>query len=129
MATFVPSTPSSSVTAPLLEQVGSPIAEDHSNLPPNAVPVEEQDRGVTRIEALYRAFGSGGGRTPIWMLYFSIGLISFAYSLSANTVRQFLTFATSAFGAHSLLGSIGVAVYILGAVGNQHFFSRSVRYN
>lgn len=116
MASFFPSTSSSSVNAPLLEAVGSLGAEDYANPLPNVVPIEEQDKGVTRIEALHRAFGSGRGMTPIWMLYFSIGLISFAYSLSTNTVRQFLTFATSAFGAHSLLGSIEVAIYILGAV-------------
>ena len=64
----------------------------------------EQDVGVTRIEALYRVFGSGKGKAPIWLFYVSIGLISFAYSLSSNTVSNFFSFATSAFGKHSILG-------------------------
>jgi MFS family permease len=51
------------------------------------------------------------------MLYVSIGLISFAYSLSSNTISNFLNFATSAFDSHSLLGTIEVAIYVLGAVG------------
>lgn len=121
MASFFPPSESPSVTAPLLDQLSSPRAEDHST-PPDAAPVDEQDRGVTRIESLYRTFGSGSGLAPIWTLYFSIGLISFAYSLSASTVRSFLVFATSAFNAHSLLGSIEVAIYILGAVGKPTSF-------
>lgn len=99
------------------ESLGSPHAKDHSSPLPGDVPVEEQDRGVTRIEALYRAFGSGKGLAPIWMLYVSIGLISYAYSLSSNTISNFLTFATSSYNAHSLLGAIEVSIYILGAVG------------
>ena len=77
----------------------------------------EQDVGVTRIEALYRVFGSGKGKAPIWLFYVSIGLISFAYSLSSNTVSNFFSFATSAFGKHSILGTVDVAIYVLGAVG------------
>lgn len=80
-------------------------------------PLAEQDVGVTRIEALYRVFGSGKGKAPIWLFYVSIGLISFAYSLSSNTVSNFFSFATSAFGKHSILGTVDVAIYVLGAVG------------
>lgn len=98
------------------------LPEDHS-VPAGNVPVEEQDIGVTRIEALYRAFGTGKGLAPIWMLYVSIGLISFAYSLSSNTVSNFLTFATSSYNAHSLLGAIDVSIYILGAVGKPGIFT------
>ena len=77
----------------------------------------EQDIGVTRIEALYLVFGSGKGKAPIWLFYVSIGLISYAYSLSSNTVSNFFSFATSSFGKHSILGTIDVAIYVLGAVG------------
>lgn len=76
----------------------------------------QQDIGVTRIEALYRVFGSGKGKAPIWLFYVSIGLISYAYSLSSNTVSNFFSFATSAFGKHSILGTVDVAIYVLGAV-------------
>lgn len=79
--------------------------------------VVEQEVGVTRIEALYRVFGSGKGEAPIWLFYVSIGLISYAYSLSSNTVSNFFSFATSAFGKHSILGTVEVAVFVLGAVG------------
>ena len=77
----------------------------------------EQDIGVTRIQALYRVFGSDKGKASIWLFYVSIGLISYAYSLSSNTVSNFFSFATSAFGKHSILGTVGVAIYVLGAVG------------
>lgn len=79
--------------------------------------VGEQDIGVTRIEALYRVFGTGKGKAPIWLFYVSIGLISYAYSLSSNTVSNFFSFATSAFGKHSILGTVEVAIYVLAAVG------------
>jgi len=79
--------------------------------------VGEQDIGVTRIEALHRVFGSGKGKAPIWLFYVSIGLISYAYSLSSSTVSNFFSFATSAFGKHSILGTVEVAIYVLGAVG------------
>ncbi|GAA5919492.1 hypothetical protein JCM6882_008652 [Rhodosporidiobolus microsporus] len=73
----------------------------------------EQDPGVTRIEALYQVFGRG---RAIYLLYLSIGLISYVYSLSGNTTGSYLAFATSAFSAHSLLGAIDVAVSLMGAV-------------
>ena len=79
--------------------------------------VGEQDIGVTRIEALHRVFGSGQGKAPIWLFYVSIALISYAYSLSSSTVSNFFSFATSAFGKHSILGTVEVAIYVLGAVG------------
>lgn len=81
------------------------------------LPTVGQDIGVTRIESLYRVFGTGNGKTPIWLFYVSIGLISYAYSLSSNTVSNFFSFATSAFGKHSILGTVEVAIYVLGAVG------------
>ena len=84
--------------------------------------VNEQDIGVTRIEALHRVFGSGKGKAPIWLFYVSIGLISYAYSLSSNTVSNFFSFATSAFGKHSILGTVEVAIYVLGAVGTHVHF-------
>lgn len=83
--------------------------------------VGEQDIGVTRIEALYRVFGSGKGKAPIWLFYVSIALISYAYSLSSSTVSNFFSFATSAFGKHSILGTVEVAIYVLGAVGTHDF--------
>jgi len=86
--------------------------------------VGEQDIGVTRIEALHRVFGSGKGKAPIWLFYVSIGLISYAYSLSSNTVSNFFSFATSAFGKHSILGTVEVAIYVLGAVGAYDFRPR-----
>lgn len=92
---------------PPLARVSSHVDEDD--------PVE-QDIGVTRIEALYRVFGTGKGKAPIWLFYVSIALISYAYSLSSNTVSNFFSFATSAFGKHSILGTVEVAIYVLGAV-------------
>lgn len=76
---------------------------------------EEQDRGVSRIEALYLVFGDGG--INIWALYLSIAIISYALALSSNTVSHWLGFATSSFGKHSLLGAVEVATTIVSGVG------------
>ncbi|GFZ47371.1 hypothetical protein JCM24511_05114 [Saitozyma sp. JCM 24511] len=84
------------------------------NLPKNDDPASpEQDRGVTRIEALYLVFGKG------WKIYFlwgSIGLIAFVYSLASMTTYTYLAFATSAFSTHALLGTISVITSIMASV-------------
>jgi hypothetical protein len=126
-------TPSSSMAAPIPRNPQDDAESSHSGKRTNSVDdqqrlarvtsrtdedtVVEQDIGVTRIEVLYRVFGSGSGKAPIWLFYASIGLISYAYSLSSNTVSNFFSFATSAFGKHSILGTVEVAIYVLGAVG------------
>ncbi|KAI5479989.1 MFS transporter, siderophore-iron transporter [Pseudohyphozyma bogoriensis] len=68
--------------------------------------------GVARIEALYTVFGA----KKIWLLYISIGLISYVYSLQQNTTYAYLQFATSSFGEHSILGAISVATTVISAV-------------
>ncbi|GAA6024044.1 hypothetical protein JCM10207_004501 [Rhodosporidiobolus poonsookiae] len=83
------------------------------SIKPKDAPVVEQDPGVTRIEALYKVFGRG---RLIWLLYISIGLMCYVTALAQNTTSTFLAFATSAFSKHSLLGSISVAVSLIGAV-------------
>ncbi|KZV89449.1 MFS general substrate transporter [Exidia glandulosa HHB12029] len=74
---------------------------------PHAAPGVAEAAGVARMEALYRVFGKGGA--SIWLLYGSLALISYAYSLAGNTVYNYLAFATSAFGKHSLLAAIDTA--------------------
>ena len=44
-----------------------------------------------------------------------IGLASYVYSLDNQTTSNYLAFATSYFGEHSLISSIQVAQSILGA--------------
>ncbi|KAH8929000.1 MFS general substrate transporter [Atractiella rhizophila] len=77
--------------------------------------------GVEKIEALYKVFNSGGW--TIWLLYLSIGLVAYSYSLSSNTVGNYLVFATSDLGRHSAIGTIDTAIYILGAV-SQPFIAK-----
>ncbi len=72
--------------------------------------------GVARIEALYKVFGGSKGK-PLWLLYISIALLAYVYSLDSNTTSSFLPFATSAFGAHATIGTIDTACDIIGAVG------------
>ncbi|KAK0459375.1 MFS general substrate transporter [Desarmillaria tabescens] len=76
---------------------------------------EPEVAGVARIEALYRVFGGKGA--PLWILYLSIALIAYVYSLDSNTTSSFLPFATSAFDSHASIGTISVAADIIGAVG------------
>lgn len=73
----------------------------------------EQDKGVTRIEALYIVFGKGWGLYSLWA---SIGLIAYVYSLSRSTTAYYAQFATSSFGKHTIVGTIGVINGILNGV-------------
>ncbi|WWC69773.1 uncharacterized protein I206_103716 [Kwoniella pini CBS 10737] len=73
----------------------------------------EKYPGVAKIEALYVVFGKG---TKLWILWFSIGLISCAYALSDMTTYYYVPFATSAFGEHTVLGTISVITAIMAGV-------------
>ncbi|WRT67511.1 uncharacterized protein IL334_004483 [Kwoniella shivajii] len=73
----------------------------------------EQEEGVTRIEALYLVFGKGWGLYALWG---SIALIAYVYSLSRSTTVYYAAFATSHFGEHTIIGTIGVIRAILAGV-------------
>ncbi|WVQ77958.1 hypothetical protein IAT38_000038 [Cryptococcus sp. DSM 104549] len=75
--------------------------------------VVEKDGGVAKIEALYMVFGRGW---KLWTLWGSIALISCAYSLSQMTTYYYTAFATSAFSAHTILGTITVITGIMAGV-------------
>lgn len=89
----------------------------------NGPVAEERKSGAERIEALYTVFGKKNGAS-IWLLYLSLALFFYAYSLASNTVSNYLAFATSSFGEHSVLSTISTMVYIIGAVG-EFLFSLS----
>ncbi|WWC63938.1 uncharacterized protein I303_106544 [Kwoniella dejecticola CBS 10117] len=72
----------------------------------------EQDVGVTKIEALYLVFSGW----KIWILWGSIALIANIYALQGSTTGTYLSFATSAFKSHALLGTIQVVTSIMTAV-------------
>ena len=69
----------------------------------------EQNPGVARVEALHRHLSGGW----VWMLYISIGALAYVYSLDQNTTSNYLPLATSAFGQHSFIGTIGTAEGII----------------
>ncbi|WWC59437.1 uncharacterized protein I303_101993 [Kwoniella dejecticola CBS 10117] len=73
----------------------------------------EQSQGVTKIEALYLVFGNGW---KLWVLWGSIALICIAYALSQMTTYAYAAFATSAFGKHTIVGTIAVVTSIMGGV-------------
>ncbi|CAE6383367.1 unnamed protein product [Rhizoctonia solani] len=73
----------------------------------------ERNPGVARVEALHRHLN----RTWKWILYISIGALSYVYSLDTNTTPNYLPLATSEFGKHSFIGTIGTADGIITAVG------------
>lgn len=91
------------VTVPTLNEKGS--HGDASLL--------EQDEGVTRIEALYLVFGKGWA---LWALWGSIGLIFYVYTLSSGTTYTYLSYATSSYLEHTIIGTISVATAIIAAV-------------
>ncbi|KEP49972.1 putative siderophore iron transporter [Rhizoctonia solani 123E] len=73
----------------------------------------EKNPGVARVEALHRHLN----RTWKWILYISIGALSYVYSLDTNTTPNYLPLATSEFGKHSFIGTIGTADGIITAAG------------
>ncbi|WVQ81948.1 hypothetical protein IAT38_004075 [Cryptococcus sp. DSM 104549] len=85
-----------------------------------SAPVVEQDPGVTRIEGLYLVFGKGMG---IYALWGSIALIAYVYALSRSTTYAYAAFATSAFGEHTVIGTIAVINGILNGV-SQPFIAK-----
>jgi len=87
------------------KEAASPDTEVEENV--------RQDDGVTRIEALYVVFGKGWGLYTLWI---SIGLIAYVYSLSRSTTAYYAQFATSSFGEHTIIGTIGVVNGIIGGV-------------
>ena len=69
----------------------------------------ERNPGVARVEALHRHLG-GFWR---WTLYISIGALAYIYSLDQNTTSNYLPLATSSFGQHAFIGTIGTAEGII----------------
>ncbi|KAH7919716.1 MFS general substrate transporter [Leucogyrophana mollusca] len=69
--------------------------------------------GVTKVEGAQRIYG----RYSRWCLFVGLGLASYIYSLDGSTTSAYLTFATSTFNGHSLIGSITVAQSLIVAVG------------
>ncbi|KAK0501456.1 MFS general substrate transporter [Armillaria luteobubalina] len=106
-------TKSHSETESSVEKVGDSDSQPSTGQTPKEG--EAQVAGVARIEALYKVFGGNGA--PLWVLYLSIALIAYVYSLDSNATSSFLPFATSAFSSHSSIGTIEVAAEIIAAVG------------
>ncbi|RPD58709.1 hypothetical protein L227DRAFT_654471 [Lentinus tigrinus ALCF2SS1-6] len=74
---------------------------------------EDAHAGVATVQAAEHVFTS----TSRWFLFIGIGLASYVYSLDNQTTSNYLAFATSYFGSHSLISSIQVAQSILVACG------------
>ncbi|KAI0076314.1 drug:h+ antiporter [Panus rudis PR-1116 ss-1] len=90
--------------------------DDHQHSRP-VVDIEQPDPeavvGAKTVEASAKVWG----KYSKWALFISIGLASYIYSLDGTTTYTYLSFATSAFGEHSLISSIQVAQSIIIAVG------------
>ncbi|OSD00087.1 drug:h+ antiporter [Trametes coccinea BRFM310] len=74
---------------------------------------EDAHAGVRTVEAAEQVFGT----TSRWFLFVGIALASYVYSLDNQTTSNYLAFATSYFGAHTLISSLQVAQSILVACG------------
>ncbi|WVQ70460.1 uncharacterized protein L199_008687 [Kwoniella botswanensis] len=95
-----------------------PDTENHSSTQDDRSDKEsigsiEKYPGVAKIEALYMVFGKGA---KLWVLWVSIGLLACAYALSSNTTYLYTAFATSAYGEHTVLGTISVITSIMSGV-------------
>ncbi|KAF9014214.1 drug:h+ antiporter [Cyathus striatus] len=69
--------------------------------------------GVKTAEATHKVYG----KYSKWFLFVSLGLAAYIYSLDGTTTYNYLAFAVSSFGNHSLISSIQVAQAIIVAVG------------
>ncbi|XP_006455502.1 hypothetical protein AGABI2DRAFT_187797 [Agaricus bisporus var. bisporus H97] len=69
--------------------------------------------GVRTIEATHKV----NGKYYKWFLFAGLGLSAYVYSLDGTTTYNYLAFATSSFGHHSLISTIQVAQSIIIAVG------------
>ncbi|KAH8118651.1 drug:h+ antiporter [Phellopilus nigrolimitatus] len=69
--------------------------------------------GVARVEAAEKVYG----RRARWILFVSLGLASYIYALDGSTTSNYLSFAASSFGEHSLISSVTVAQSVIIAVG------------
>ena len=74
--------------------------------------------GVRRVEAAARVYG----RYSRWVLFGSLGLASYIYSLDASTSSSYLSFAASEFGEHALISSLVVAQSMIGMSMLRTFF-------
>ncbi|KAH9932758.1 uncharacterized protein BXZ73DRAFT_46749 [Epithele typhae] len=73
----------------------------------------EQDEGVTKAEALLLVFGKGW---KLWLLWASILLMEYVYSLANGTTRTYVQYATSSYSEHTILGTISVATVLVGGL-------------
>lgn len=66
---------------------------------------------MRRVEAASHVYG----RYSRWILFGSLGLASYIYSLDASTTSSYLSFAASEFGEHALISALAVAQSVIGA--------------
>jgi MFS family permease len=69
--------------------------------------------GVQRVEATHRVFG----KYSRWLLFISLGLAAYVYSLDGTTTYYYLQFATSELNGHSLLTTVAVVQAMIIACG------------
>lgn len=72
----------------------------------------EKTAGVSKIEGVTLAWSAKG----LWIAWAGIMLLAVAISLDSQTIYSFQPYATSTFGAHSLLATIGTVQNIMYAV-------------
>ncbi|TFY78973.1 hypothetical protein EWM64_g5038 [Hericium alpestre] len=69
--------------------------------------------GVARVQAAQKVYG----KYSKWILFVSLGLACYIYSLDGSTTSYYLAFAASRLNDHSLIASVQVAQSIIIAVG------------
>ncbi|KAH9926641.1 uncharacterized protein BXZ73DRAFT_102896 [Epithele typhae] len=70
----------------------------------------EQDQGVTKVEATILVFGRGWKFRLLWA---SLCLMRYVYSLANGTTSTYVQYATSSFSEHTILGTISVATLLV----------------
>ncbi|KAK5988792.1 Siderophore iron transporter 3 [Cladobotryum mycophilum] len=99
--------------APVGARADTDNASDHDLKAPQ--PDVVQSRGVTRMEAVYRETRSN--RTSLWLVYSSVLVCAWAYSLDTSTTSYYSVDASSHFKQHSsILATLSIATSIISAV-------------
>ncbi|CAG7853180.1 SubName: Full=Related to major facilitator MirA {ECO:0000313/EMBL:CCA74161.1} [Serendipita indica DSM 11827] len=98
------------MSTPSLSRERKSPEEEVSDQGSQRILVEDREELGTGIaEASAKVYG----KYSIWVLYITLGLSAYVYSLDQSTTYFYTAFATSSFSHHSLLSSIEVATLVI----------------
>lgn len=84
----------------------------------------KKSRGVIRMEAINDMLRKAGKRgKAAWIIIASVWVLLWALCLEKSTTSNYEVYATSAYGRHTMIATLGIASNIISAIG-QMFFAK-----